>query len=317
MIGGFTQLNIIPFALQSLNLSEFAGGYLFLATALGIALGSYLAGKASRKRVELGLSCMAGLGIGLFFILVDAFSTNLYGVIASLVMIGILGGIFIVPFDTFIQLNSDNVKRGQTIAAANFLSFTGVLIASLAIYFFSQICNLSSASGFGVMGVITILVSFVLTVRLSDLSLPYFSRIILHPLCRFKRPNVDTIEKNSNALLVMEKATWYHALLLAGALPNVHFFIPAGSKKMHWFLRCFYSIHSVPEEAKSEEMIAKVRDYQKQGIIPCLMLENTLQIKQPSSNYFLDFFKRSSSQMLYVRFLKDPDLGRLTVRFEK
>ena len=170
-IGAFTQLNIIPFALQSLNLSEVTGGYLFLATALGIALGSYIAGKASKKRVELGMSCLAGLGIAFSFFLLAIFPDNLIKTVIALIFIGVLGGIFIVPFDTFIQLYSTNEKRGQTIAAANFLAFFGVLIASLALYLFNQVLYLTPAGGFAVVGLITLITTFVLMARLSD-SLP-------------------------------------------------------------------------------------------------------------------------------------------------
>ena len=318
LIGAFTQLNIIPFALQSLNLSEVAGGYLFLATALGIALGSFLGGKASRKRVELGLSCIAGFGIAFFFVMVSLFSSSLFAVIFFLIMIGILGGVFIVPFDTFIQLNSEDEKRGQTIAAANFLSFTGVLIASIALYFFNQVCHLSSASSFGVMGGITAIVSLILTVRLSDLSLPYFSRKVLHPLMRFKRPKVDSLEKSASFVLIMEKASWRNALLLAGTLPSVHFFVPVGSKLSRWYHRFFYSVHTVPADLSIKDLIEKTREFQDQGTIPCLMVEGTLPQKQaPSTNSFIDFFKRTPSQVLYPRFINDPDKGGQTLRFEK
>lgn len=315
LIGAFTQLNIIPFAMQSLHLSEVAGGYLFLATALGIALGAYIAGKASRKRIELGLSCLAGLGIALCFILVALLSTSLYKVIICLIAIGILGGVFIVPFDTYIQLRSDNEKRGQTIAAANFLSFLGVLLASLSIYFFNQVCNLSSASSFAVMGVITGIVSITLTLRLSDFSFPYFSRKILHPFCNFTKP-MNVLEVSANAILVLENATWRQAMLLAGVLPNIHFFLPAGSHQLHWYHRFFYSVHPLPEEAQTEAFFTKAKDYQDQGIIPCLLLENSLPEKKPaSSNPFLELFKRNSSQIIYVRFVKEAD--KLTVKFEK
>ncbi len=174
MVGGFTQLNIIPFALQSLNLSEVAGGYLFLFTAVGIALGSFIAGQISRKRIELGLSCLSGFGIGLFLILIAIFSSHLYAVIACLIFIGILGGGFIVPLDTFIQVNSDGNKRGQTIGAANFLSFAGVLIASFSLYFFNQVCSLSSAASFAVFGIITLIFSIFLSLRFSNLFLSFY-----------------------------------------------------------------------------------------------------------------------------------------------
>jgi acyl-[acyl-carrier-protein]-phospholipid O-acyltransferase/long-chain-fatty-acid--[acyl-carrier-protein] ligase len=318
LIGAFTQLNIIPFALQSLNLSEVAGGYLFLATALGIALGSFLAGRASRKRIELGLSCIAGFGIALFFILLAIFSTHLYTVIACLIAIGILGGAFIVPFDTFIQLNSDDERRGQTIAAANFLSFTGVLFASIALYFFNQICGLSSAASFGVMGVITLIVTIALSLRLSDMFLPYFSRKIFQHLRGFRCPNTEAIEQSEGTILILEKATWTNALLLSGTMPDIHFLIPSSSKRWHWIHQFFYSFHKVAEEKNIEEILQTARTYAEKGITPCLMLEKTLPQKpQSSTNSFLDFFKRSSTQLLYVRKIKDPDTNRLTFQFEK
>jgi len=318
LIGAFTQLNIIPFALQSLNFSEVAGGYLFLATALGIAFGAYLAGKASRKRIELGLSCLAGLGISLFFILISIYPSNVYNVIGCLFAIGLLGGAFIVPFDTFIQLSSGNERRGQTIAAANFLSFTGVLIASIALYFFNQVCRLTSASSFGVMGVITLLVSIVFSLRLSDLFLSYFSKKILHPLLGFERPNIDVIEHSLGTILILEQATWLRALLLAGTVPNLHFLIPSEGKRWHWFHRMFYSFHRVAKEKNMEEILQTAKTFVDKGLTPCLMLDKALPHKpQPSTNSFLDFFKRTPVQVLYVRPAKDVESGKSTFEFGK
>ena len=318
LIGAFTQLNIIPFALQSLNFSEVAGGYLFLATALGIAFGAFVAGKASRKRIELGLSCLAGIGIALFFILLSIFPSNVFAVIGCLFAIGLLGGAFIVPFDTFIQLNSGNERRGQTIAAANFLSFTGVLIASIALYFFNQVCRLTSASSFGVMGVITLLVSIVFSLCLSDLFLSYFSKKILHPLLRFQRPSIDVIEHSLGTILILEQATWTRALLLAGTVPNLHFLIPSDGKRWHWFHRLFYSIHRVAQEKNMEEILQTSKTFVDKGLTPCLMLDKSLPHKpQSSTNAFLDFFKRTPTQVLYIKQVKDPESGKTTFEFEK
>nr|NGX38214.1 Lysophospholipid transporter LplT [Chlamydiota bacterium] len=135
-VGGFTQLNIIPFAIQSLGLTEVAGGYLFLITALGIAFGASVAGRASKNKIELGLVCLAGIVIFVFFLLLSASSMNLTLSIISLFFIGFAGGVFIVPLEAFIQLFSPEKIRGHVIAASNFLSFVGVLLASFALLFF-------------------------------------------------------------------------------------------------------------------------------------------------------------------------------------
>lgn len=85
-IGAFTQLNIIPFAMQSLHLSEVGGGYLFLATAVGIAIGAVLAGQLSKDRVELGLSCITGFFIAIFFFILYLFSWSLTATILSILI---------------------------------------------------------------------------------------------------------------------------------------------------------------------------------------------------------------------------------------
>lgn len=317
-IGAFTQLNIIPFAMQSLNLSEIAGGYLFLATALGIAFGAFLAGKASRKRVELGISCLAGFGIALFFILITAFSSNIAVVTLCLVFIGILGGIFIVPFDTFIQLKSDTVKRGQTIAAANFLSFAGVLIASMCIYLFNQVFDLSSSVSFSVIGVLTLFLSITLTCCLSDLSIPFFSRTFLHWLNRYDRPDVQTIDQSTNTIIVIEKFSWKKALLLAGSLSNAHFLIPIDSKKWRWWLRFLYTFHGIKVGDNATDMIAHAKVFLSQQATPCILLDKIVPpqtVEMP--RMFFDVFKRSSTEILYAHLIRDPKTNRQTFIFAK
>lgn len=223
LIGAYTQLNIIPFGLQSLNLSAAAGGYLFLSTAIGIALGSFIAGRISKKQVEPGISCVAGLGMGLFFILIDLFSTQLIPVVIFLVCLGFCGGLFIVPLDSFNQINSSDETRGQVMATVNFLSFIGVLLASFALFLFSQVFGLSSAHGFAVMGIITWIVALVMIVKLSDLFLSFVSRKIVKKLYKVQTENLFLIESAKSPILVLKDATWKKALLLMNVIPNVRF----------------------------------------------------------------------------------------------
>ena len=80
------------------------------------------------------------------------------------------------PFEYDIQLNSKDERRGQMIAAANFFSFTGVFIASLLLYIFSQFLALSSANGFAAVATLTFLVFLILISRLSEF---FFSLLFL------------------------------------------------------------------------------------------------------------------------------------------
>ncbi|MBS0620352.1 MAG: MFS transporter [Verrucomicrobia bacterium] len=308
-LGAFTQLNIIPFAIQSLHLSEVAGGYLFLSTALGIALGSLIAGKLSKRRVELGLSCFSGVAIALFLVLITCFSSSLSAVICLLFLIGVFGGIFIVPFDTFIQLNSDNEKRGQTIAAANFLSFSGVLIASISLYFFNQVLDLTSAMGFAVVGAITLSISILFTFRLSDLSLSFFSRIFLQKILRFRREELEV-----EGILVLEGRTCQTALLLAGSIPSLHFLIPRDHKMLKWYHRFFYSVHIGPEEEHASELIREAKHLIEEGCTPCLLLQNPLPRKEvEKSNSLIHLFTGKAVKISFASIAQDPKTGALSL----
>ncbi len=216
-IGGFAQLNIIPFAIQSLHLSEVDGGYLFLATAIGIALGSFLAGKWAKGEGALALSCFAGFLISLFFLLLFIFSKFFLVVVILLILLGIVGGLYLVPFDSYLQIKSNDSERGQIIATSNFLSFCGVLFASFALFFFSEVFHFTAASGFGWMALIVFIFNLIITGRMSHLFFSFLAQKILqifYPLEVKKAPSPDT-------LLVLSKCSWVIPLLLFSFLPNV------------------------------------------------------------------------------------------------
>lgn len=300
-LGAFTQLNIIPFAIESLHMSEVSGGYLFLSTALGIALGSLIAGRVSRKQIELSMPCLAGIGISILLLVLPSVSHHLISVISCLVGIGILGGLFIVPFDTFIQLFSENAKRGQTIAAANFFSFLGVFIASVALFLFTQILGLSSATGFGIIGGITLFVALILTCRLSDYALSLFSRKCLYPLAHFQLAESQPKQLPQKTLFILEKATWKKSLLLIGAVPQVRLLLPTSFPSA--FLRCIYSLLPISKsDATSNRWQEIAKEELEKGVIPCLFLKEAYCFDKTAKTIhpLIQFFKRSSTQCILV-----------------
>jgi acyl-[acyl-carrier-protein]-phospholipid O-acyltransferase/long-chain-fatty-acid--[acyl-carrier-protein] ligase len=316
-IGAFVQLNIIPFAITSLNLSEIAGGYLFLSTALGIAFGAYLGGKVSKKRIELGLSCFSGLLISLFLVLLWVYSYHLVAVVIFLVMLGVFGGFFIVPFDSFIQIFSPNEKRGQIIAANNFLSFCGVLLASLALYVYSAVLGFSPSLGFAVTGFLTLLLSLLMISRLSDLSLPFYSRHILHPFNHVKTVNLELIEKNPNAILILQKATWNKAMLLLGVAPNAHLLIRKGGKsRFPWFNWVFYSVHLIPSDTNLQPLLEKAKEMADETLNPCILVESDkLPEALTSSSSLFDMFKGKEGKFIYVDV--DRSNRQVTITFKE
>jgi len=316
-VGGFTQLNIIPFAINSLGLSDVAGGYLFLTTALGIAFGAWLAGRMSRKHhIELALTCFSSLFIAIFFFVLSASHFNLPLAIFALLLIGFSGGFFVVPFESFIQLQSPENNRAHIIAASNFLSFVGVLLASFCIYFFNQFLGFTSAKSFGVMGILTLLCSLVLFLRLSDHVLSYTSRKFLRIFCPSKVVDQMLVRKTSRPLLMLEEATPFKLWLLTGVLPNTHFLIPQYRRRgFPYFQRVFYSLHRIESPQKFETLVEKSHHFRDPDMIPCIYLNKKKPIPEKEMFSLSSVLKRKSYEVILVNIHRTS--GGYEIRFTK
>ncbi len=177
-IGSFMQLNMIPFAINILHLSDIQGGYLFLLTALGIGAGSLLAGKLSGKAVELGLVPVGGIGITICCFLLDYWSDSIPAVLTFVLLVGFFGGIYLVPLDSYIQVTSPKSHRGQVVATTNFFGFLGVLLSAGTLYLINDILHLDADHGFTIIGCVTIGIVIFICISMSGYIVRFFSFIV-------------------------------------------------------------------------------------------------------------------------------------------
>ncbi|MDX9701867.1 MAG: MFS transporter [Candidatus Auribacterota bacterium] len=154
-IGAFMQLNLIPYGMEILGLTQEKSGYLFLVAAVGIGIGSVIAGKFSKGRIEFGLIPVGAMGLAGSII---GLSVVVYpwGILSLVLSAGISSGIFIVPIQAYIQYKSPAVHRGKIIAASGFMGWIGILAASLCLYFLRETAGVSSAKSFMPLGILTI-----------------------------------------------------------------------------------------------------------------------------------------------------------------
>ncbi len=98
--------------------------------ALGIGLGSPLAGLMSGKRVELRL--VIGGALGMMALLVGAalFVGQMSYLIACIIGIGFFTGFYIVPLFTLLQHKAPKTSKGEMIATSNFVNVTGAIAAT-------------------------------------------------------------------------------------------------------------------------------------------------------------------------------------------
>lgn len=249
-VGAFLQLNAIPYAIESLSLSEQGGGYLFVGTSVGIAIGAMLAGRLCRKEIDLGLALFGIMTLGIILIFTPFFATSVTLSAIFFMALGLCGGLFVVPLESFIQTHSPSEMRGQIVATENFLSFTGVLLAPFCLFLFSKGLRVSALSGFILLGFI-IFGYFVLTLRkLSSHFFHFLSLRFLHPLYNLHYidyPQTVSPEDGKFAL-VFKTGQIFDVMLLAGETSKAHYiYVKSKPSLKDRLTRLFGSIRIVYE----------------------------------------------------------------------
>ena len=102
--------------------------------ALGIGLGSPIAGWLSGRKVELRLVLLGAVGMIVMLSGASLSIDRLPLLIACVVGIGFFTGFYIVPLFTLLQHKAPATSKGEMIATSNFINVTGAIAASLLFF---------------------------------------------------------------------------------------------------------------------------------------------------------------------------------------
>lgn len=278
-LGSFLQLNIIPFAIQSLGLSDIQGGYLFLITAIGIGSGALVAGKISGRMVELGLVPVAALIISISCYLLDLFSNQLSAVIPLLIVLGFFGGIYQIPLDSFIQVSSPKQSRGQIIAATNFLSFFGVLCASALVYMVTEVFGFNADKGFTIIGSLTLAFTSILAFQYFDYVTRFTAMVLSKLHFKTELRGAENLP-DTPAIYVCYHQAWNETLILLGSQRRrMRFFIEDEKEHTKWLKRLYQLLRVVsipaPETLENNALcVSALRNTLDRGISVCIFVNN-------------------------------------------
>ena len=81
LLGGFLQMNLIPYGMQILGYTDFESAYLFVIAAVGIGIGSFIAGRLSGRSVELGIVPVGALMLAVTSLVLAGLNADHKGVL--------------------------------------------------------------------------------------------------------------------------------------------------------------------------------------------------------------------------------------------
>ncbi len=246
----FTQLNLIPFGIQSLKITDVQTGYIFLAAALGIGIGSTIVATISGDRVNLGISICGAIGTFISYFVIFGFKNNIFVIILMILSLGIHGGLYIVPLDAWIQITSPEKDRGEIVAAGTFLGFIGVLCAALSIGLFNELLKISAAQGFLIVGILTFFVTLIIIFSLPEFFISLVISLLFGSFFTVSS-SLPGQYAGKRPVFFCPKYSFLSYLVLLRLYPNISF-IHFVDKKPSLIKRFFYRFtHKMPYEASS------------------------------------------------------------------
>lgn len=97
-------------------------GLLMALMGGGVILGSLIAGAVCRRAIRLGLVPLGGSGMVLALAALAATTDAPQAFAAALILLGVSGGLFLVPVSAYLQDRAQEHERGNILAATNLLS---------------------------------------------------------------------------------------------------------------------------------------------------------------------------------------------------
>jgi acyl-[acyl-carrier-protein]-phospholipid O-acyltransferase/long-chain-fatty-acid--[acyl-carrier-protein] ligase len=153
-VATLVQINLALFAQKVFHLKPTEQAWLQAALSLGIGAGSMLAGRLSRGRIEYGLIPPGAALMAVAGFLLGWPDISKTGFTIALSLLGLGGGLFIVPIVSVLQHRPSPQTKGAVQGAASWLSWVGIAAAAVTQGLLSGPANLGYGQIFWVCGAV-------------------------------------------------------------------------------------------------------------------------------------------------------------------
>jgi len=213
-LGLLMQTNILFFGKNVLGVPETRIGYLLAALAVGIGIGSYIAGVVSGRKIEYGLIPLGSIGISVFLFALALPGWTFWVAAGLLAVLGFSAGFFIVPINALLQHRPAPEVKGSVIAMANLMTFVGMLVATGFYWVLSSSLQLTSPHIFLVSALLTVIATAYVCWLQPDSLIRLVLWLLTHSVYRIRVVGRENIPERGGALFVSNHMSFVDALLL-------------------------------------------------------------------------------------------------------
>jgi acyl-[acyl-carrier-protein]-phospholipid O-acyltransferase/long-chain-fatty-acid--[acyl-carrier-protein] ligase len=279
-IGALFQMTVLLFSSERLHASDKQTGLLVTALALGIGIGSVIAGKVSGDRIELGVVPFGSGLMGVFAVAVG-FSSSFAWSLVWLTGLGLAGGLFIVPLNAYLQDRAGAKEKGRILTTNNFVNMLGVVVASGALWLLHDVLHLSAGPMMLLLGVLTLIGTVGAIALMPAITLRFFLLGVLHMLFRVRYAGVENVPESGGGLLVSNHISFSDSVIAGGGLPRIPTFLMFAPYFENKYFRPFFeTLNAMPlSTANAREALRTLRacrDEIVRGRLVCIFPEGAV-----------------------------------------
>jgi len=261
LVGALVQMDLVLFGHQTLHIGEAKVGLLVAAMAIGIGLGSLMAGRWSGDGIELGLVPVGTALMGVATMALG-YSSSYWTSMGLLSVVGFAGGLFIVPLNAWLQEEADPQEKGRVLATNNFVNMIGVIIASGMLWLFNDQLGWTPGTIFVALGALTLAATALVIYFMPLASLRFLLSIVLHSMVRLRVVGAENLPKTGGALVVSNHVSYADGFLIGAATPRyIRFLLWKPIYENKWLNPFFRMLQLIPIAAngKRESLEALLR----------------------------------------------------------
>lgn len=276
-LAALVQISIPLYGTTVLGLSESATGGLWAAVAIGIGIGSLVAGRLSGHKVEFGLVPIGSVGMGVTAILLLTMD-HTWSAVACLASLGFFAGFYTVPLNAMLQQKSALASRGRIIGANNFLNFLAIALAFGTNLVLGSVLALTPDQVIMVGGVLSFLVTGYIFFLLPDFFIRFVLWLLAHSIYRIRIVGAENVPLNGPALLVCNHLSFVDGLLVGSCVQRfVRFMVYAPFFNIPGLGRFLKMMRAIPTGGgKVLEPIKKARTELEGGHVVCIFAEGAI-----------------------------------------
>ncbi len=245
-------------------------------TGVGIVFGSWIAGRSSKNHIEVGLIPVGALGIalGLWF-LPDA--TTPQGQALTFLIVGFMGGLFIVPLNALIQFYAGEHEMGRILAVNNW-------VQNISMASFLVITVVVSTQGFdsrfllNMIAVVAVVGCFYTVFKLPHSMVRVILTYLMSRRYSINVQGLKNLPGRGGVLLLGNHISWIDWAIVQIASPRPVRFVMLKNIYEKWYLNWFLKrAGCIPiSQGGSRKALENVTKALNDGEVVCIFPEGTI-----------------------------------------